>query len=212
MNLAPWFSFAGSASGSRLGFAASACLIGLIGCGGSTYSLGTVGGDAGKEGGLNHTCFSEDPCEGGSGFSQDAGTSVNSGSGGEDNSGPVFVDSGVAEVGSPSCTVTTIACPGGATGYSCSCPPGDSCFEGNPGNQLPALSCTSGAMNGSYCCIPFSGSTATCIPFPDFPCDSNSYAYQCFPGSFPWNIDSKLSCGTSFPDSNGDNDFCCALP
>jgi len=101
---------------------------------------------------------------------------------------------GGLESGVDECQAEAAACSGGAMGYSA-------------GAIKPGLSCTSGYTDYCYCCFPWPDNGA-CVPFSEFPCDRNSYAYQCLSGTPP-EIDPKLSCGESFPDSNGSNDFCC---
>jgi hypothetical protein len=197
----------------------------LVGCGGATYSLGptdrptsclvadgvVVSCDAGSDqpitangGGASSTTNSGGNSSGSAGT--DSGT-LSVGSTGDDggcppghscNSGGTD-DAGTATSG---CTAGSLACSGGATAYAC---PSNT----DPWSAQPSLSCTSGTLDtpSQYCCFTWPANTG-CRPF-SFPCDSNSFAYQCSPGSLPSTIDAKLSCGSAFPDSNGDNDFCC---
>lgn len=190
--------------------------VALTGCGGSTYSLGTVKGDGGPnddEGGTVENCFSPGPgetCDGGSttsggfGFDTDGGNSgVTCSSGDCDAASGFSVDEGGSTVGSACTASASIACAGGATGYACQ-------PATNPELEQPGLACTSPIINGSvdFCCFPWPGGNS-CTPLPDFQCDSNSYAFQCAPGDSPDLADAKLACGQPFPDSNGSADYCC---
>jgi hypothetical protein len=189
-----------------------ACLVASAGCGGATYELGNVGdgGEGGAKGASQGSgdefCFGDDAgCEGGSGFSSaDGASGFSFGEAGNGNttSGP---EGGTSSGGSNGeCTVTSLAaCPAGTTGYVCT--------NDGPGEGQPTVSCSSGDIEGydeDYCCFPWPAGSA-CAPYPDFPCDAYSFGYQCSPGTFPPSVESKLSCGDAFPDSNGDNDFCC---
>jgi hypothetical protein len=169
-------------------------VLALYGCGGATYPLGLFGDDGGSDDG------------GGSDARQTACTGGQRGCDGGDNIGVADFDGGTGDgdARSPGCVVTALACTGGATGYSC--PPAV-----DPTRDQPMLSCTSGVIDGygvDYCCFPWTAGTMRCTPDKTFPC-GNSYAYQCRPGTQPPDLDPKLSCGTNFPDSNGENDFCC---
>jgi hypothetical protein len=207
MNLAPQFPASRPASSVPSWLV---CLVALTGCGGATYSIGTVPGDGGKDaegGGVALDCSSlgGDGCEGGSGFSfggDDGGSTL--GFGGDGSSGFAFDDGG--SVVSAECTQAPISCSAGASGYAC--PPGGI----DPTQAQPNLSCTSGAIVGyqvEFCCIPWPSGTA-CAPDESSPCDG--YPYQCVAGHKPSDVDSNLSCGTGFPDSNGEVDFCCTYP
>lgn len=195
------------------------------------YHLGDSpgdGGDAGGEGGPSQTSAegnsgcSGSGCSGsgssngnsnGSGFEDDGGSatigaddaSTGSGFGSADGGSFTSDDAGTSGLSGPSCAAAPAACTGGAIGYACT--------SGAPEDDSQvALSCTSGTIQGSaidYCCFPWPGAGGPCAPFPGFPCDGNSYAYQCVPGTTPPAVDPKLSCGTNFVDSNGNNDFCC---
>ena len=206
MNLAPHLR-AGRPASSPLWLA---CLVALSGCGGATYGIGTIPGDGGKdaEGGApSGFCMSQGTggCDGGgnSGFAGDDG-----GSGlafGDDGGKSGFAgdDGGATSAG---CTLAPIACTGGATGYAC--PP-----VVKPTEAHPNLSCTSGVIGGygvEFCCFPWPSGSA-CTPDETFPCNG-SYPYQCTPGTTPSDVDSTLSCGNSFPGSNGQNEFCCTYP
>jgi hypothetical protein len=198
------------ASSSVLSFAALAAgVLALGGCGGSVYSLGNVGDGGHAEGAPAESCSGNAPC-GNSGN----GDSFGGEDGGPDGGSSVVVNGSEAgpaggsdAAASGSCVVKDLSCSGGATGYACS--------TGYPTDGQHGLSCTSGAIEGyevDYCCFPWPGDGGACTPYAGFPCDSNSYAYQCTPGTTPPAIDPKLSCGTNFVDSNGDNDFCCTYP
>ena len=104
------------------------------------------------------------------------------------------------------CAPAPINCSGGATGYACS-------PTVNPTEAQPTLSCTSGvigALGVEFCCFSWPIGSA-CMPDETFPC-SGSYPYQCTPGKTPSDVDSKLSCGSSFPGSNGEDEYCCTYP
>jgi hypothetical protein len=188
-----------------------------LGCGGSTYSLGNLppdgGGDAvsgslapgqtstgGNDAGPNGFCFTTGDgggCDAGFGSSGGGFASPDSGNG---------VTTEDASVGTTNgCVVSSVTCPAGTTAYTCG--GGD-----YPTEAQPDLSCADGPMNSgfdsNYCCFPWPGNGA-CTPYPDFPCDGNSFGYQCSPGTAPSQVVSSLSCGSPFPDSNGDSDFCC---
>jgi hypothetical protein len=213
-----------SRSTSRFVFAGLlAVLLPSAGCGGATYELGNVG-DGGKKSGASSTsgfCFSDDDggCEGGDSFSSGTGGSSDTGS---NSNGYSFPDAGGPNMATPDasgssnsspsssgstngvCTVSSIGCPAGTTGYACD---GASPAAGSEGT----ISCSDGAFTSSgtdYCCFPWPAGSK-CAPYPGFPCDDNSFGYQCSPAASPSQIVSQLSCGTPFPDSNGQNDFCC---
>lgn len=190
----------------------SACFFALIGCGGSVYSLGNApdGGHAGDGSppeqtstGNNFGCTGSD-CDAGTSPVTDGASTI-----AEDDAGTGITsstDAGSATITGPSCTTNApVACSAGATGYACT--------SGNPEeDSMVDLSCSSGTIAGAavdYCCFPWPGAGGPCAPFPGFPCDDNSYAYQCVPGTLPSSVDTKLSCGTNFPDSNGNDDYCC---
>jgi hypothetical protein len=194
-----------------------AALLPSAGCGGATYELGNVG-DGGKKSGASSAsgfCFSDDDggCEAGEGSS-----------GGDSNSnGFDFPDTGATNTATPDaggsssssassgggatngvCLVSSLGCPAGTTGYACD---GASPAAGSEGT----ISCNDGAFTSSgtdYCCFPWPAGSK-CTTYPGFPCDGNSFGYQCSPGTSPSQVVSQLSCGESFPDSNGQNDFCC---
>jgi hypothetical protein len=110
----------------------------------------------------------------------------------------------------PDCTTASVTCSGGAVGWSCTDP------NGTPRTAQPNLSCTEGNLDGPggtiYCCFDFTSRQGRgCVPLDDFPCGEYSYAYECRPGALPSAIDTRLSCGDSFPAANGQNDFCCTL-
>jgi hypothetical protein len=191
-----------------------AVLLPSAGCGGATYELGNVG-DGGKKSGASEFCFSDGDggCEGGGGFSVNGGDDGPSGfsfaEAGPNMSSP---DAGGSSNSSASssggsngvCAVSSIGCPAGTTGYACE---GASPAEGSEGT----ISCSDGAYTSSgtdYCCFPWPAGSK-CTTYPGFPCDDNSFGYQCSPGASPSQVVSQLSCGSPFPDSNGQNDFCC---
>ncbi|HEY6460071.1 MAG TPA: hypothetical protein VIY73_07965, partial [Polyangiaceae bacterium] len=207
---------------------AFACVLGLTACGGSVYKLGDApdGGDAGEGGAAQASEVGNSGCGGGgcngngssngggngSGFVDEGGSATigadDGGSGsttGYEDASVFSADGGATGVSGPSCAAAPVACSGGAIGYACT--------SGNPEEDSQvSLSCTSGQIEGyavDYCCFPWAGTGGPCAPYPDFPCGGSSYAYQCVPGTTPPSVEPKLSCGTNFPDSNGNNDFCC---
>jgi hypothetical protein len=191
MKFVPWFSAAGSALSRRpIDVGVGAFALALAGCGGSTYNVGNVTGDAGsgviadagsaKEDAPRDTFCDLDCGPGSSTFSSaDGGTT------------PPMTG----------CNPASVGCTGGAIGYSCA-----STGDMPDAGSLVCMS-VGGGFNPSFCCIPWSDPSGACAPLSEFPCDG--YAFQCSPGSSPPSVDAMLTCGPSFPDNNGNNDYCC---
>jgi hypothetical protein len=198
------------------------CTLVLFGCGGATYSLGSLPEDGGPvDGASSPSSCSSATGPGLVGMACDAGNpTLKNGTGAPDASTFVAADAAGCPLGktcnggiptpvdasatTSACTPASLSCPTGATGYACT--------AGNdPANEQANLACSSGTINGyaiDYCCFPWPAGTG-CAPYAGFPCGANSYAFQCKPGTLPSSINVSLSCGTSFVDANGDNDFCC---
>jgi hypothetical protein len=188
-------------------FAAGA--VALAGCGGSVYNLGNVPGDAGDGGDGGQPATASQACFGGNDCDAGSGAASNGNGFGFDDAGESVVgttpDAGSTVSANGGCAVTALTCPVGATSYTCT--DNDDPWDGEPG-----LSCSFGTWDGNavdYCCFPWPGVGGPCSPYATFPCDDTSYGYQCTPGTTPPQVDAKLSCGSAFPDSNGNSDYCC---
>jgi hypothetical protein len=101
---------------------------------------------------------------------------------------------------------TSVVCPTGATGYTCS------------GGQTPqatdsSLDCGSGTADGSntdYCCITLTSGTTCSQDSTVQGCQGGSYGFSCTGTDTPDQADSSLNCSTGTPGNN-ETLYCCYI-
>lgn len=101
---------------------------------------------------------------------------------------------------------TSVSCPSGANGYSCT------------GSQTPestdsSLDCGPGTADGAntdYCCVALTSGTTCSEDSTVQGCVAGSYGFSCTGSDTPDQGDSSLDCSTGTP-GNGDTLYCCTL-